>query len=404
MKYILAFSTLLFAQIGHATNVYKFTASYPENTQVAASTRELALSGAKIIDSIPQLGIYVTETAVTLNSRNFLDLGEVKTISLITPNEDSRAKQPWGLTAIHANEAWTISTGAGVVVAVSDTGVDSNHPDLEKSMWRNPGEMGTDANGNDKTSNGIDDDNNGYVDDVFGWNFVKNKPSGKDNHYHGTHVSGTIAAQPTKKLSGVAPDAKIMDVSFLGGSGSGSEINGAKTIIYAADNGAKIINCSWGDAGKNQIIQDAILYAQQKGVLVVVAAGNSKLNTDRKPFFPSSIDLDNIVSVGATSGIKHTKASFSNYGATTVDVAAPGYKIYSTAPTSNKTPRYKTLSGTSMASPHVAGVAALLWSANPGFNWQQVKNRLLETTQPSKYWKKKNLTEGAIDAYAAVKK
>lgn len=403
MKIILIFSTLLFTQIAYTANIYKYTGDSIQQFNVEASARELNLAGGKIIDSIPQLGIFVTESAVHLNSRNFKDLGEMKTISL-TPIEVTRDLHPWGLKAIHASEAWPFSTGAGVVVAVSDTGIDSDHPDLAESMWQNPGEIGTDSTGNDKRSNHIDDDNNGYVDDVFGWDFVKNRPSGKDHHYHGTHVSGTIAAQPSKKFSGVAPGAKIMDVSFIGAGGTGSEINGAKSIVYAADNGAKIINCSWGDKGKNQIIEDAILYAQHKSVLMVVAAGNSKLNTDRKPFYPASVDLDNVVSVGASTHSNNGKAGFSNYGATTVDIAAPGKQILSTAPTSSKKPRYRVLSGTSMASPHAAGVAALIWSVNPSYNWQQVKDQLMNTVQPSKSWKKKCITGGIIDAYAAVRK
>ena len=147
-------------------------------------------------------------------------------------------------------------------------------------MWRNPGEVGTDKRGRKKSSNKIDDDGNGYIDDVYGWDFVNKKPGGVDHHYHGTHVSGTIAATATKSMAGIAPSAKIMDVSFLDSNGSGDDVNAAKTIVYAVDQGAKIINCSWGGGDKNAILEKAIAYARNHGVLIMAAAGNEGADND----------------------------------------------------------------------------------------------------------------------------
>lgn len=351
-----------------------------------------------VIDSIPQLGVVITRGPLE-DSQGLRDLGESSRVRLIAPKA-SAANPPklWDLKAIRLAEAWKVSKGAGVVVAVSDTGVDSSHKDLKGQMWRNPGEVGTDSKGRAKSSNGVDDDGNGYVDDVYGWDFVSKRGGGHDHHYHGTHVAGTIAALTGKTVSGVAPQAKIMDVSFLDKNGSGSDVEGAKSLVYAVDQGAKIINCSWGDSGEaNKLLAKAIQYAQDHGVLVIAAAGNDGKDTDRSKFMPSGLANENIVSVGATYTGSGMRAWFSNYGQVSVDLAAPGDGIYSLKPGSG----YQELSGTSMATPHVAGVAALVWSAHPQYSAAQVKKALM-TVRPVKEWKTECVSGGVLDAELAV--
>ncbi len=341
----------------------------------------------KIIDQIPQLGILVSEQDLS-SQRGLQDLGEVGEIQLVQPYR-GEYKKLWGLKAIEASTAWTLSQGEGVTVAVSDTGIDSAHSELRENLWTNLDEV---------EGNGIDDDNNGYIDDIHGWNFVTNRPSKRDNHYHGTHVAGTIAAREGVKISGVAPRAKLMDVAFISGSGSGSEVNAAKSIVYAVDNGAKLINCSWGGEGKDAVIQAAIDYAEKKGVLVVAAAGNYKKNIDRHFFSPASSTNENVISVAATSNKIGYKADYSNVGSVSVDLAAPGSNILSTAPNG----RYQSLSGTSMATPHVSGVIALILGQNPNLTSKQVKAKLLSSVVPMKNWKKNCVTGGVANARAAV--
>jgi subtilisin family serine protease len=308
----------------------------------------------------------------------------------------------WGMKAIEAEEAWKKSQGEGVIVAVSDTGIYKTHPDLKSNLWQNPGERGTDSLGRDKATNKVDDDNNGHIDDTWGWAFNTKNNNPNDEHYHGTHVAGTIAApQNGLGVVGAAPKAKLMAVKFLGANGSGTDLGGAQSIVYAAKNGAKIINCSWGGGEASQVMTDAVAYAQSRNVLIVAAAGNDGLNTDRHEHIPSGIDLDNVISVGATANRSGSRAGFSNFGPLTVDLAAPGVDIKSTfLPTANIGRRslYAKLSGTSMAAPHVSGVAALIWSAQPQLTYLEVKQILMEKAAKVSPWQNRSRTEGVLNA------
>lgn len=358
---------------------------------------------------IPQL-----QTVVTENIEDFKALSsEVEYIeensevhisqtSILKAKQQSESANLWGLKAINVEQAWKKSQGEGVVVAVSDTGI-WNHPDLKENFWQNPGETGLDSNGQNKATNKIDDDGNGYVDDVRGWNFFKNNNNPNDEHYHGTHVAGIIAAADNSQgVIGVAPKSKLMALKFLDASGSGTVEGGALTIIYAADNGAKVVNCSWGGKGRSPTVAAAIEYAQSKNVLVIVATGNDGVDTDKKPHTPSSENVANLLSVGATSTASGHRASFSNYGQITVDLAAPGQSIYSTVnPTafpSNTKRFYESLSGTSMAAPHVSGVAALMWSLKPNSTWSQIRDEILASAKPVKYWTHKSVTDAILKA------
>ena len=228
---------------------------------------------------------------------------------------------------IDAPEAWAIITGSSnVVIAVIDSGIDFNHPDLAPNIWQNPGET---------PDNTIDDDGNGYDDDVRGWDFVDNhnNPMDLDSDGHGTHVAGTIAAKGnnTAGITGVCWTATIMPLRFLDASGSGTVADEVEAIDYAVNNGAKIINASFGDYNYSQTEYDAISRANAAGVLLVAAVGNDGINDDIFPNYPSNYDLDNIISVAATDQ-NDSLAWFSNYGPISVDVAAPGTDTYSSKP------------------------------------------------------------------------
>ncbi len=224
---------------------------------------------------------------------------------------------------IDAPEAWDVTAGSSdVVVAVIDSGVDINHPDLQPNIWTNPGET---------PGNGLDDDGNGYIDDVNGWDFYVNDNDPRDAHGHGTHVAGTVAAAGDNGIgvTGVSWSAKIMALRFMDAWGSGTTADAISAIEYASAMGADIINNSWGGSGYNQSLKDAI---EASGALVVCAAGNDGWNTDTFiPHYPSGYASANIISVAA-SDQNDNRASFSNYGPFSVHVAAPGTNIYSTAP------------------------------------------------------------------------
>jgi subtilisin family serine protease/PKD repeat protein len=272
----------------------------------------------------------------------------------------------WGMATIQAPSAWSVSTGSSdIIIGVIDTGVDYTHGDLAANIWHNPGEI---------PFNGIDDDGNGYVDDTVGWDFYNNDNDPSDDHYHGTHVSGTIAGVGNNGIgvTGVMWKAKIMPLKFLNSSGNGNTADAIEALQYAIKNGARITNNSWGGGGYETAMYSAISAANTAHQLFVVAAGNESNDNDASPAYPSSYNLPNVISVAAT-GSSDNLASFSNYGITGVDLGAPGVMIYSTAPGNS----YMNLSGTSMATPHVAGACGLIWSMDTGMNYLDVRNSIL---------------------------
>lgn len=318
-----------------------------------------------------------------------------------TPN-DPRFSQLYGLhntgqtggvadADIDAPEAWDLQTGTRVTVAVIDSGVDYNHPDLSQNIWSNTGEI---------AGNNIDDDNNGYVDDIRGWDFANNDNNPMDDNRHGTHVAGTIAALGNNGVGvvGVNWRAAIMPLKFLTGSGSGTTANAIKAIDYAAKMGARISNNSWGGGGFSQALSDAIARAAAAGHLFVAAAGNAGANNDATASYPANYPLDNIVSVAATDA-SDQRASFSNYGATTVDLGAPGVGIMSTTPAN----AYQSLSGTSMAAPHVSGVAALLLASDPALSVAQLKDAILKGVDPIPALAGLTVTGGRLNAFNSLR-
>lgn len=291
---------------------------------------------------------------------------------------------------IGVESAWNLSVGSSaVVVAVIDTGVDETLPDLSPNMWVNAQEQDGVA--------GVDDDNNGFVDDVHGYDFANKDGRPGDDHGHGSHCSGTIGAKGNDNLGivGVAWNVKIMAVKFLGADGSGNLADAVESIDYATAMGANIMNNSWGGGGYSKALEEAIQRSERAGVLFVAAAGNSSLNSDVKPSYPASYTVGNIISVAAVDN-KGELAEFSNWGKTSVHVAAPGVNIFSTTPSG-----YESWSGTSMAAPHVSGVAALLLASDMGLNSIELKRRLISFAKPSRRLRNKVIS-GMVNAYHAI--
>ncbi|UNU25289.1 S8 family serine peptidase [Microcoleus vaginatus] len=289
--------------------------------------------------------------------------------STLFPDVPNLGENNWGRDAINAPEVWDQNiTGNGIVVAVIDSGVNYTHPDLDNNIWQNADEI---------AENGIDDDRNGFIDDIRGWDFLYNDnyPMDLSPDGHGTHIAGAIAAERNDfGITGVAPNAKIMPVRVLPAFGYGEWNNVAAGIRYAADNGANVINLSIGNEFyPSNVVNDAIEYANNKGSVVVIAAGNSGFS---QPDYPARNADHRGIAVGSID-INGRMADTSNgAGSTPLDyVVAPGVDIYSTTPYS----AYDTLTGTSFATPHVAGVAALVLNANPTLTPAQVEYILTTT-------------------------
>lgn len=291
---------------------------------------------------------------------------------------------------IGAMEAWKVTKGSNqILVGIIDTGMDYKHPDLAANVFVNEAE----ANGKP----GVDDDGNGYVDDINGWDFVddgRTAPAGgqvgdadpMDDQSHGTHVAGTIGAVGNNGIgvTGINWTVKMMPMKFLDSSGSGNSVDEYRAIKYATKMGVDVVNASYGGGGKSALVEAALKEAGEKGMLFVAAAGNESSNNDTTDNYPSNYNLPNILAVAATDN-NDQLAYFSNYGYKKVHIAAPGVKITSTVPTVldgkvNPNP-YATYSGTSMATPHVVGAAALVLAARPELrkNPAALKKALMES-------------------------
>ena len=307
------------------------------------------------------------------------------------PN-DSSFLELWGLknsgqnlgkpgVDIGAASAWDETTGSrDVLVAVIDSGVDYNHPDLKDNIWTNPLESGLDQQGRDKSSNGVDDDGNGLIDDWRGYDFFSSDNDPMDDNSHGTHVAGTVGASGDNQqgVVGVNWNVSIVPIKVFSASGATSTDVLVKGIEYATSLGVFVSNNSWGGGEFSEAIYGAIRKADEKSILFVAAAGNESEDNDFGLHFPSNYDSPNIISVAAIDR-KERVSVFSNFGANTVDVAAPGEDIYSTLPKG----KYGIKSGTSMATPHVTGALALLKSRFPELNATEIRTKLLSSTVPS---------------------
>jgi len=372
-------SGLQVVQLPNGTDVLSAIIAYESNPDVLYAEPDYVLS------------IIPDQTGSIIN--------EVNSATILSLPNDSDFSYQWGFhntgqaggspgADINAPAAWDISTGSNsVVVAVIDTGVLYTHSDLSSNIWNNTDEL---------PGNGIDDDHNGYIDDVRGWNFVNSSNNPVDDQEHGTHVSGTIGAVGNNAIgvAGVNWQVKIMPLKAFDQYGQGSTSDAILAIEYANANGASLISNSWGGGLYDQGLKDVI---DASPAVVVCAAGNDGTNNDVIPQYPASYNSTNIISVAATDN-NDLLTSFSNFGLSFVHLAAPGMNIWST----NLDGNYSSKSGTSMATPHVSGVAALVKAVNPRLSARQIKNIILNNVDVKSSLSGKVNTSGRLNAYTAV--
>lgn len=342
-------------------------------------------------------GTIDTSTGTIVRSRSCSCNGLVELAA--TPN-DSYYSLLWGLQQNFMNlpAAWDLSSGSrNVVVATVDTGTRFDHEDIAGNLWRNPGEV---------AGNGVDDDGNGYVDDIYGWNAITNTGNPLDDHGHGTHVAGTIGASGhnSKGITGVNWNVQIMTTKFLSSGGGGNIYDAIEAVDYITNQknrGVNVVlsNNSWGGGGYYGPMYDAIARARNAGVLFVAAAGNNTNNNDANPYYPANYPLDNMITVAAIDSNANI-ASFSNYGATTVHIGAPGVNIASLGISSPSS--YVYMSGTSMAAPNVSGVLALMAGYSPGLSYTQLRSYLFSTMRPIASLQGRAINAGIPNAYAAL--
>jgi subtilisin family serine protease len=402
-----------------------------------------AVAGARVVDRIPDRGLVLVRVRAGVDPlaamRRYAADDAVATVEpnlprplLETVPDDPFFGELWGLrntgqehavtdsppsTAageadadIDATDAWDVTTGnPGAVVAVLDTGVDLSHPDLAPSLWQNPGET---------AGNGLDDDGNGFVDDVVGWDFADDDANPQDTDGHGSHVAGTIAAASSDGVgvAGVCPGCRIMVLRF-----DLDVFSLIAAIDYAVENGADVLNGSFGGPAFSMQERKAFQRAEAGGILSVLSAGNSNANQDMfyapggeilAPQYPAAFDLPGIVSVAASNHVDEygyetgcfaqtgdrERCAFTNFGHDAVDLAAPGVDIVSTVPGG-----YAVFNGTSMAAPHVAGVAGLVRSLHPDYSVLEVRNAILNSVdQPSSLAGGLTRTDGRLNAAAAL--
>jgi subtilisin family serine protease len=320
--------------------------------------------------------------------------------TLETPN-DLKAEQ-WNLrntkAAFDLNviPAWRLTKGSKqVIVAVIDTGIDLEHPDLKANLWVNSAEM--------KGKPGVDDDRNGFVDDIHGYDFALKSGRPQDERGHGTHVSGIIGAVGNNSLGlvGVNWNVSIMALKMFPRYSEATVADAIRAIDYAVANGAKVINGSWGQSSGESdpdyvLLKEAIARAERADVTFIAAAGNNAQDNDRIQMIPATFGLANIVAVGSMDD-RGQRASSSNFGVKSVDVFAPGSNVLSTVPGGSG---YK--SGTSMAAPHVAGVAALMLALNPGLKPTEIKRILVDSSAANQALSRYTRSGGHVDAGKAV--
>ena len=352
----------------------------------------LPVRGLELVD--PEPGVSVSSAVAGLERMDGVIYAEPDHVvrQTVVPN-DPLFGYEWGMSAIRAPEAWDVTTGSPeVTVGVVDTGIDAGQSDLSPNLWTNPGESG-----GGRETNGVDDDGNGRIDDVHGWDFADGDAQPQDGNGHGTHVSGTIAARgnDASGVAGLNWSASLMALRVLGDDGSGFVSDAITAYTYAARNGARVVNASLGGPSFSSAERDAL--AAASSTLFVVAAGNNGSDNDATPEYPCNYDLANVVCVAA-SDRDDSLASFSNYGPTSVDLAAPGVDIVSTWPGG----RYAVLDGTSMATPHVSGAAALLLAHDRGLTVAGLRAALLGGAHPVAALAGRVASGGRLDVAAAL--
>jgi subtilisin family serine protease len=375
------------------------------NSQIGARViREFPLTGWQHV-RLP-FGLDVSAALALYRSMNGVVAAQPNYIyrEAVTPNDTYYFDQ-YGMSQIHAPAAWDTQTGSNaVVVAVIDTGVFYPHEDLNANMWTNPGETGPDVNGNDKATNGIDDDADGYVDDVYGIDSVNHDSNPVDDRGHGTHCAGIVGASGNngKGVAGVNWNVRLMALKFISQQGEGTTAGAVECFNYVVmmkqrGVNVRVTNNSYG-GDDDFALKDAMDVAGDAGILNVCASGNGAANTDVNPFYPASFNSPSIISVAASDS-NDNRAGFSNYGLTSVDLAAPGVSVFSTV---SDGPMYAYLSGTSMSAPHVAGAAALLLAQYPTMSMASLKATLLNTADVLPQWAGIVATGGRLNVARAL--
>ncbi|MDD4974233.1 MAG: S8 family peptidase [Bacteriovorax sp.] len=336
-----------------------------------------------------------------------ITLNKIKGGEEVPVPKDTSFKKQWGMKNdgkngsifssgvagedINVLRAWSITQGSkDVKIAVIDTGVDYTHPDLKDQIDVNLSEL------NGKP--GVDDDNNGFVDDIYGYDFANKDGDPQDGHGHGTHCAGVIgAAHNDIGVAGIMAHVKIVPIKFLSDKGSGESIDAIAAIDYGIKRGVNIMSNSWGGGEKEQSLEDAIKAAESAGITFVAAAGNESANNDTTASYPANYEVGNVISVGSYTSTG-AKSSFSNFGVKSVHVTAPGSNILSTY----KNGGYTTMSGTSMATPHIAGIVGLLLSQEPNLTPAQIRERLVNTSVKTSKLSTASLSGGRVDAFKAL--
>ena len=372
-----------------------------------------SLSGAIVVQEFPELGWQLVKLPDGANVEQGLAMyGNFAGVENVQPNyiyhlaavpNDPRFPELYGMQRIGAPAAWDVTTGSSnVVVAVIDTGIRYAHEDLALNMWRNPGEL---------AGNGVDDDGNGFVDDYYGYDFFFNDSDPLDENGHGTHVAGTIGrvGNNSRGVTGVNWNVQMMAIKIYNNTGNGSTsamlVNAYNYIRLMKNRGVniRVTNNSYGGCdeacGYDQATKDALDALGEAGVLNVFAAGNSGQNIESTPFYPASYNSPGILSVAASDS-NDNRAGFSNFGTTSVDLAAPGVGVLSSYFSSNSS--YVSLSGTSMASPHAAGAAALLAAANPSLSAASLKATLMNRVDVLSQWNGAVKSGGRLNVARAI--
>ncbi|WP_428267305.1 S8 family serine peptidase [Haliangium sp.] len=352
-------------------------ASFEDKNRDGRDDRFASLGNGRLAKLDLHTGMRVEEALVRLQNHPGVEYAEPNYIvhADLTPN-DPDFGQLYGMAKISAPDAWDTTVGSqDVVVGIIDTGISYGHEDLAANVFVNPGEI---------AGNGVDDDGNGFIDDVHGINAITGTGDPDDDNDHGSHVAGTIGGVGDNGIGvvGVNWQVSLMGLKFLSASGSGSTADAITCIDYAVDMrnrgvNLRVLSNSWGGGGFSQALEDAISAANDAGILFVAAAGNSATDNDVSPHFPSSYEVDNVLAVASTDSGDNL-SSFSCFGTTSVDLGAPGSSILSTIPGNS----YATFSGTSMATPHVSGAAALVLSINDTLSVTELKTLLMDSGDP----------------------
>lgn len=388
---------------------------FKTNTSKSSQVHALSSSGVQLVHSfnlvpgLSQVQLLAGETMESAlnalkSNPNVVYAEPDYYVSVDAAPSDPEFSLQWGLNNtgqtggtsgadISAMRAWDLQKGNDVVIAVIDTGIDYNHPDLKNNVWVNTAEI---------PNNNVDDDANGFVDDYFGWDFNNDDNDPMDDMGHGTHVAGVIAAEANNQtgIVGVNWHARVMGLKFIDGNGVGTTSDAIKAINYAVMMGIRVSNNSWGGGGFSQALLDTLIAAQQADHLFIAASGNTGINTDdpaNSPHYPSSYTLDNIIAVTASDEFDR-KASFGNWGPVSVDIAAPGVQIRSLWLNNS----YFNLDGTSMAAPFVTGAAGLLLASRPELTVAQLRSALLDNVDVLPEFNGVITTAGRLNLFKAL--